>query len=137
MARFTTTHADGTIEVREAPGCTGGPDGHAVHWRWVMGMINHYSPSPSCRVLWVDDEGWVVLDLRGEEVLRWYHRPGELRAAVEASDGPATLIDGRLLMVARPERGHLAFPVGERATPCDRPRRADRLRGAVLEAIRA
>jgi hypothetical protein len=135
MARFTTTRADGTIEVRDAPGCTGGADGHAVHWRWVLGMITHHHPGERCRVLWIDDDGWVVLDRRGEEVLRWYHRPAELRAAVEASDGPATLHAGQLLMVPRPEQGHLAFPLGEVASRCDRPRGEDRLRAAVLAAI--
>lgn len=136
MARFTTARPDGTLVVRESPGCSGGTDGHSAHWRWVVGMINHHYPAPSCRVLWVADDGWVVLSVRGEEVLRWYHRPEELQAALEVRDGLPHLIAGQLLMVPKADRGHEAFPLGEAPTRCDRPRGTDRLRSAVLEAIR-
>lgn len=85
---------------------------HSLFWRAIIGRISRCEHVP-CRVVDVDADGWVTLDVGRERVTGWNHDPDGLRAETASDRRNAHVLAGDLVMV-----GSHAYLLLEEPSPC-------------------
>ena len=94
----------------ERPPCYRGT--HTVYWRAVVHRISNYEHVP-CRVVGVDDDGWVTYEVDGERRTGWNHDPAGLRAERPRDRREAHLLGDDLITV-----GSHAYRLLDEPSPC-------------------
>ena len=85
---------------------------HSLYWRAIIGRISRCEHVP-CRVVEVDADGWVTLDVDGGRVTGWNHDPDGLRAESAADRRNAHVLADDLVMV-----GSHAYLLLDEPSPC-------------------
>jgi hypothetical protein len=94
----------------EPPPCYQGT--HRLYWRAVLHRISTYAHVP-CRVIRVDDDGWVTYEVGGERRVGWNHDPIGLRTESSRDRRNAHLLGADLITV-----GAHAYLLLDAPTPC-------------------
>ena len=94
----------------DPPRCSRGQ--HALYWRAVVHRISRYEHVP-CRVVRIDDDGWVAYEVDGERRTGWNHDPAGLRAERPRDRRNAHLLGEDLLTV-----GSHAYLLLDGPSPC-------------------
>lgn len=85
---------------------------HALFWRAVIHRISRYEHVP-CRVVAVDDVGWITYEVDGERRTGWNHDPSGLRAERPGDRRRAHLLGDDLITV-----GSHAYLLLDEPSPC-------------------
>ncbi|MFM8973197.1 MAG: hypothetical protein ACKOOG_11290 [Actinomycetota bacterium] len=85
---------------------------HSIYWRAVIHRISTYEHVP-CRVVGIDDAGWVTYEVDGERRTGWNHDPAALRAERAVDRRCAHLLGDDLITV-----GSHAYRILDEPSPC-------------------
>jgi hypothetical protein len=95
--------------------------GHRVHF--IQAKLSWESDREMLRrgrLVTVDDDGWITVDVGGDEVRVWNHEAARAHACIEAAHGHV-MLKGYGVLAAPSERGRPYFCIGDVATPCAPP----------------
>jgi hypothetical protein len=112
--------------------------GHQVHF--IQAKLSwEGDPSKYCsgRLVSVEDDGWITVEVHGAEVRVWNHEPARARHRIEAAGGLVVLREPHIL--ATPSaNGNALFSISDTVTACVPPSvEADNSPAGLVEQLRS